>query len=86
MKVSDFSFNHGRTKRLYHELHRYRLRLKKIKASNKEESRETAPDREEKSLRHVVMVATFLDDNKQEIHLKSKFALLQTLSMLFYFI
>ena len=59
--------------------------LTKIKASNKEESRETAPDREEKSLRHVVILATFLDDNKREIHLKSKFALLQTLTMLFYF-
>ena len=32
-------------------------------------------DREEKSLRHVVMVAKFLDDNKPKIHLKSKFAL-----------
>ena len=27
-------------------------------------------DREEKSLRHVAMVATFLDDNKLKIHLK----------------
>ena len=30
---------------------------------------------EEKSLRHVVMVAKFLDDNKPKIHLKSKLAL-----------
>ena len=33
---------------------------------------------EEKSLRHVAMVAIFLDDNKPKIHLKSKFALFQT--------
>ena len=40
----------------------------------------------EKSLRHVAMVATFLDDNKPKIHLKSKFALFQTSSTLFNFI
>ena len=38
-------------------------------------------NREEKSLRHVVMVAKFLDHNKQKIHLKSKFALFQTRSL-----
>ena len=37
----------------------------------------------EKSLRHVAMVAKFLDDDKPKIHLKSKFALFQTSSMLF---
>ena len=41
---------------------------------------------EEKSLRHVAMVATFLDDNKPKIHLKSKLALFQTSSTLFNFI
>ena len=40
----------------------------------------------EKSLRHVVMVAKFLDDNKPKIYLKSKFALFQTSSMLSNFI
>ena len=35
-------------------------------------------NREKKSSRHVPMVATFLDDNKPKIHLKSKFALFQT--------
>ena len=43
-------------------------------------------NREGKLLRHVVMVAKFLDDNKPKIHLKSKFALFQTSSMLFTFI
>ena len=43
-------------------------------------------NREEKSLRHVVMVAKFLDDNKPKIHLEIKFALFQTSSMLFNFI
>ena len=38
-------------------------------------------NREEKSLRHVSMVAKFLDDNKQ-----SGFALFQTSSTLFNFI
>ena len=33
-------------------------------------------NREEKSLRHVVMVAKFLDDNKPKCHLQSEFALL----------
>ena len=38
----------------------------------------TAPmKRQEKSLRHVAMVARFLDDKKPKIHLKSKFALFQ---------
>ena len=32
---------------------------------------------EEKLLRHVVMVASFLDDNKPKILFKSKFALFQ---------
>ena len=32
----------------------------------------------EKSLRHVPMVAKFLDDKKSKIHLKSEFALFQT--------
>ena len=40
----------------------------------------------EKSLRHVAMVAKFLDDNKPKIHLKGKFALFQTSSILFSFI
>ena len=35
-------------------------------------------NREEKLLRHVAMVAKFLDYNKPKIHLKSKFALFQT--------
>ena len=35
-------------------------------------------NRQEKLLRHVAMVAKFLDDNKPKIHLKSKFALFQT--------
>ena len=38
-------------------------------------------NQEEKSLRHVAMVAKFLDDNKPKIHLKSKFALFQTSSI-----
>ena len=42
--------------------------------------------RQEKSLRHVTMVAKFLDDNKPKIHLKSKFALFQTSSILVNFI
>ena len=41
---------------------------------------------EEKSLRHVSMVAEFLDDNKPKNHLKSEFALFQTSSILFNFI
>ena len=43
-------------------------------------------NREEKSLRHVAMVATFLDDNKPKRHLKSGFAQFQTSSILFNFI
>ena len=43
-------------------------------------------NREEKSLRHVAMVAKFLDDNKPKRHLKSGFALFQTTSILFNFI
>ena len=39
--------------------------------------------REEKSLRQVVMVAKFLDDNKPKRHLKSGFPLFQTSSILF---
>ena len=41
---------------------------------------------QEKSLRHVAMVAKGLDDNKPKIHLKSKLALFQTSSTLFNFI
>ena len=37
----------------------------------------------EKSLRHVVMAAEFLDDNKLKRHLKSEFALFQNLLILF---
>ena len=40
----------------------------------------------EKLLRHVVMVAKFLDDNKRKRHLKREFALFETLSILFNFI
>ena len=40
-------------------------------------------NREEKSLRHVAMVAKFLDDKKPKRHLKSGFALFQTTSILF---
>ena len=43
-------------------------------------------NKEEKSLRHVVMVAKFLDDNKAKRHLKNGFALFQTSSILFNFI
>ena len=46
----------------------------------------TPMNRQEKLLRHVAMVAQFLDDNKPKIHLKSKFALFQTSSILFNFI
>ena len=46
----------------------------------------TLHSREEKSLRHVAMVAKLLDDNKPKIHLKSKFALFQTSWILFNFI
>ena len=38
-------------------------------------------NREEKSLRHLALVAKFLDDNKAKIYLKSKFALFQTSSV-----
>ena len=40
-------------------------------------------NREEKSFRHVAMVAKLLDDNKPKIHVISKFALFQTSSILF---
>ena len=40
-------------------------------------------NRGEKSLRHVTMVAKFLDDNKSKRHLKSGFGLFQTSSHLF---
>ena len=43
-------------------------------------------NREEKSLRHVAMVAKFLDDNKPKCHLKSGFALFQSSLILFNFI
>ena len=42
--------------------------------------------REEKSLRHVAMVAKVLDDNKPKKSLKSLFTLLQTSPILFNFI
>ena len=42
--------------------------------------------REEKSLRHVAMVAKVLDDNKPKKSLKSLFALFQTSPILFNFI
>ena len=41
---------------------------------------------EGKSLRHVAMVAKFLDDNKSKRHLKSGFELFQSSSILFNFI
>ena len=56
-------------------------RLKKWNWNKRKE-----PNREEKSLRHVAMVAKFLDDNKPKVHLKSKFALFKTSSILFNFI
>ena len=43
-------------------------------------------NREEKSLRHVAMLAKFVDDNKPKRHLKSGFALFQTSSILINFI
>ena len=43
-------------------------------------------NREEKSLRHVAMVAKFLDDNKLIKSLKSLFALFETSPILFSFI
>ena len=43
-------------------------------------------NRKEKSLRHVAMVAKFLDDNKPKKSLKSLFALFQTSPILFNFI
>ena len=42
--------------------------------------------REQKSLRHVAMVAKFLDDNKPIKSLKSLFALLKTSPILLNFI
>ena len=42
--------------------------------------------REEKSLRHVAMVAKFVDDNKPKRRLKCGFALFQTSSSLLNFI
>ena len=42
--------------------------------------------KEEKSLRHVAIVAKFLDDNKPKTALKSTFALFQSSSILFNFI
>ena len=42
--------------------------------------------REKKSLRHVAMVAKFLNDNKPKRHLKSGFALFQTSLIFFNFI
>ena len=43
-------------------------------------------NREKKSLRHVAMVANFLNDNKLKTSLKSEYALSQTSSILFNFI
>ena len=42
-------------------------------------------NRDEKSLRHVAMVAKFLDDKEPKIHLKSEFILFQTSSIAFNF-
>ena len=44
------------------------------------------PYTEQKSLRHVAMVAKSLDENKLKIPLKSKFALFQTSSILFHLV
>ena len=46
----------------------------------------THPNRKDKSLRHVSMVAKFLDDNKPKKSLKSLFALFQTSPILINFI
>ena len=47
----------------------------------------TAPmNRQEEPLRQVAVVEKILDDNKLKIHLKSKFALFQTSSVLLNFI
>ena len=46
----------------------------------------TVVNKEEKSLCYVAMVAKFLDDNKPIKSLKSLFALIQTLAILFNFI
>ena len=43
-------------------------------------------NREEKLLRHVAIIAKFLDDNKPKTSLKSAFVLFQTSSILFSFI
>ena len=43
-------------------------------------------NREEKSLRQVVLVAKFLDDNKPKHYLKSAFALFQTSPILCNFV
>ena len=43
-------------------------------------------NREEKSLRHVAIVAKFLDDNKPKIDLKREFALFQTSTTFFNFV
>ena len=51
-------------------------------AAHTQATRPVADHREEKPLRHVVMIAKFLDDNKPKIHLKSIFALFQTLLIL----
>ena len=39
-------------------------------------------NRQEKLLRHVAMVAKFLDENKPKIHLKSKFALFKLVGLI----
>ena len=44
-----------------------------------------ADNKEEKSLRHVAMVAKFLDDNKTKTSLRSELALFHTTSILFTF-
>ena len=56
-----------------------------IRAPLKTPAWEAKFNREERSLRHVAMVATFLDDNKPKSHLKSGFALFQTSSILISF-
>ena len=58
----------------------------KCTLKNLQQFRADEPEyREEKSLRHVAMVAKFLDDNKPKRHLKSGFTLFQTSSILFNF-
>ena len=50
------------------------------------ENASASANREEKSLRHVAMVAKFVDDNKPKIHSKGEFTLFYPSSILFNFI